>query len=44
MKKECEMCGDKSYKEIETPDGVVTMCKDCYESYTGFCEKGEKDE
>lgn len=41
MKTKCEMCGDKAYKEIETPDsGVVTMCKECYESYTGFCEKG----
>lgn len=44
MKTKCEMCGDSAYKELETPDGMVTMCKDCYESYTGFCEKGEKDE
>ena len=44
MKTECEMCGDKAYKELETPDGVIAMCKECYESYTGFCEKGERDE
>ena len=41
MKEECEMCGDKPYKEIEISNGtIVTMCKECYESYTGFCEKG----
>lgn len=39
MKEECEMCGDKAYKEIQTSNGMVTMCKECYESYTGFCEK-----
>lgn len=39
MKKDCEMCGVKAYKELETPDGLITMCKECYESYKGFCEK-----
>lgn len=42
MKTKYEMCGDKAYKEIETLDGVVTMYKGCYESYKGFCEKGEE--
>ena len=42
MKTKCEMCGDKSYKELETPDGEITMCKGCYESYVGFCDGGDK--
>ena len=44
MKADCEMCGVKPYKELEVSGGIITMCKECYESYVGFCEKGEKDE
>ena len=40
MKTKCEMCGGEAYKEIQTPNSKITMCKECYESYTGFCEKG----
>jgi len=42
MKDECEMCGGAPYKEIETEEGMVTMCKGCYTSYTAFMIKGEK--
>ena len=33
MNKECEMCGGKPYKEVETEEGMVTMCKECYTSF-----------
>jgi len=42
MKKECEMCGVKAYKELQMPDCVIAMCKECYESYTGVCGEGEE--
>jgi hypothetical protein len=38
MKKNCELCGDEAYREVETPDaGAVTMCKGCFDSYDSFC-------
>ena len=33
MKEECEMCGGKAYNEVETEEGMVMMCKECYVSY-----------
>ena len=33
MKKECEICGDKSYKEVKTSEKFITMCKKCFSSY-----------
>jgi len=41
MKDFCEFCGGEPYEEVETPDGIVTMCKGCYDSYMDFCEVEE---
>jgi len=41
MKEFCEMCGDKAYREVETPDGIITMCKGCHNSYMKFDMKDD---
>jgi len=41
MKEFCEMCGDKAYREVETPDGITTMCKGCHDSYMKFDMKDD---
>ena len=36
MKEECEMCGGEPYREVETEEGLVTMCKECYTSFLAY--------
>ena len=43
IKKECELCGDPAFKEVETSDcGVVAMCRGCYDSFSEFLGLNER--
>lgn len=33
MKEKCERCGDKPYRDVRTPKGIMTLCKRCFMSY-----------
>ena len=36
MNKECEICGGEAYREVETEEGMVMMCKECYTSFLAY--------